>query len=43
MKMRNIFINEERVKETIILAPKIFTEIHRGLSSIPMLGWKRNR
>jgi hypothetical protein len=25
------------VEETIILAPEIFTEIHRGLSSVPLL------
>jgi hypothetical protein len=31
------------VEETIILAPEIFIEIHRGLSSVPLLGWKRNR
>jgi hypothetical protein len=25
------------VEEAIILAPEIFTEIHRGLSSVPLL------
>jgi energy-coupling factor transporter transmembrane protein EcfT len=30
------------VEETIILALKIFTDIHRCLSSIPLLEWKRN-
>jgi hypothetical protein len=25
------------VEETIILAPEILTEIHRGLSSVPLL------
>jgi hypothetical protein len=31
------------VEETIILAPEIFIEIHRGLTWISLLGWKRNR
>jgi hypothetical protein len=30
-----------RMEETIILALEIFIEIHRGLSSVPLLGWKR--
>jgi hypothetical protein len=35
--MRKIFINEARVDDTIILAPKIFTESHRGLSWVSLL------
>jgi hypothetical protein len=49
-KSKNSYENEKDfykwgtcVEETIILAPEIFIEIHRGLTWISLLGWKRNR